>query len=65
MLADKDPLAIQLFEQYNRVVMPNLRLGDTEVNALLVYLEEETERLQPSTAETHEEHGDSHGHQGQ
>ncbi|MNG26494.1 hypothetical protein D3C84_1114910 [compost metagenome] len=56
---------MQLFEQYNRVSMPNLRLGDTDINSLLIYLEEETERLQPSAAATHEEHGDSHGHQGQ
>lgn len=46
MLADKDPLAMLLYEQYNRLAMPNLRLGDTEVAALLTYLEEETQRIQ-------------------
>lgn len=47
MLAEQDPLALQLYEQYNRLAMPNLRLGDVEITALLTYLEEETERLQP------------------
>ena len=47
MLAEKDPLALQLYEQYNRLAMPNLRLGDIEITALLTYLDEETERLQP------------------
>lgn len=31
--------------------MPNLRLGDTEVTALLTFIEEQTRRLQtPATA---------------
>ncbi|MFG0532055.1 SCO family protein [Pseudomonas sp. yb_2] len=46
MLAEKDPLAMLLFEQYNRLAMPNMRLGDAEVSALISYLEEETARLQ-------------------
>lgn len=46
MLAEKDPLAMLLFEQYNRLPMPNLRLGDAEVSALIDYMEEETARLQ-------------------
>ncbi len=39
MLADKDPLALQLLAQYNQVAMPNLRLSDTEVEALIGHLE--------------------------
>ncbi|TDF86425.1 c-type cytochrome [Pseudomonas sp. H9] len=46
MLEEKDPLALQLYEQYNRLAMPNLRLGEVEISALLSYLDEETERLQ-------------------
>ncbi|HEP9159992.1 TPA: SCO family protein [Pseudomonas aeruginosa] len=46
MLAEGDPLANRLFEQYNHVPMPNLRLADSDVNALLGYLETETEHLQ-------------------
>jgi len=50
MLAEQEPLAMQLFEQYNRLAMPNLRLGEVEVAAVLTYLTEETERLQPMAA---------------
>ncbi|MCL8342902.1 SCO family protein, partial [Pseudomonas mosselii] len=46
MLAEKDPLAMLLYAQYNQLAMPNMRLGETEVAALVGYLEEETTRLQ-------------------
>ncbi|MBZ5726985.1 MAG: SCO family protein [Acidobacteriia bacterium] len=39
MLAKGDPIATALFAQYRQVRMPNLRLGDVDVNALLGYLE--------------------------
>ncbi|QXH49651.1 SCO family protein [Pseudomonas fakonensis] len=51
MLAEKDPLAVLLYEQYNQLAMPNMRLGPTEVEALLGYLEEETQRLQTPSAQ--------------
>lgn len=46
MLAERDALAMLLYGQYNQLAMPNLRLGETEVAALLAYLEEETVRVQ-------------------
>ena len=51
MLAEKDPLAMLLYEQYNRLAMPNMRLGDAEVSALMGYIEEETTRLQTPVAD--------------
>ena len=42
MLAEKDPLATELFEAYNRVPMPNMRLNDIEISALLEYIDEES-----------------------
>jgi len=51
MLAEKEPLATLLYEQYNRLAMPNMRLGDTEVTALITYLQEETSRLQAPLAD--------------
>jgi protein SCO1/2 len=63
MLAEKDPLAMTLYEQYNRLAMPNLRLGDIEINALLNYFEEETNRLQP-VAPVVEAHDEAHHHAG-
>ena len=44
MLAEKDPVAMELFEQYNRMPMPNLRLNKTEVDALIKYMGEADSR---------------------
>lgn len=38
-LAKKDPLATALFKKYNEVLMPNLRLNETDVQALIGYLD--------------------------
>lgn len=46
MLAVEAPLALLLYEQYNRLAMSNMRLGDAAVSALMSYIEEETARLQ-------------------
>ena len=51
MLAEKDPLAMLLYAQYNQLAMPNMRLGETEVAALIGYLEEETQRRQVPSAQ--------------
>lgn len=47
MLAEKDPLATTLLAEYDNVAMPNLRLGDVEIQALLAYFEEESDRKEP------------------
>lgn len=64
MLAEKDALAMQLYEKYNSLAMPNLRLGDTEANAVLTYLAEETERLQPEAPVAQDTHDGPHQHAG-
>lgn len=51
MLAEKDPLAMLLYQQYNQLAMPNMRLGELEVSALLSYLDEETQRRQTPSAQ--------------
>lgn len=38
MLAEKDPVAIQMFEAFNKVAMPNLRLSQLEISQLLDYM---------------------------
>jgi protein SCO1 len=38
MLAEKDPIAMNLLAQYRQLPMPNLQLNDTEVNAVIEYL---------------------------
>jgi protein SCO1/2 len=39
VLAAKDPIATALYEKYNKVAMPNLKLSETDVEALLSFLE--------------------------
>jgi protein SCO1 len=57
MLAEGDPIALALFAQYKNVPMPNLRLSETDVAALLAYLEAQntarqgTERQEPLAAQ--------------
>ena len=43
ILADKDPIASALFKKYKKVVMPNLRLDDDEVEMLIDFLKEQTD----------------------
>ncbi|WP_397448551.1 SCO family protein [Pseudomonas sp. NA-150] len=50
MLAEKDPVALQLYETFNNIAMPNLRLDDASAVAILRFLEDETERQQPVNA---------------
>ena len=40
MIAKKDPIAIALYEQYKKVNMPNFKLDDAEVEAVIKYMEE-------------------------
>jgi len=40
LLADKDPVAVELFARYRSVRMPNLQLSSEEVAALLGYVED-------------------------
>ena len=50
MLEEKDPLAMALLAQYKNVPMPNFRLNPLEVEALLSYLAEESQRIQEDIA---------------
>jgi copper(I)-binding protein/cytochrome oxidase Cu insertion factor (SCO1/SenC/PrrC family) len=45
MLEQQDPIAMALYEQYNQLAMPNMRLHKEEALALLDYLEDETRRI--------------------
>jgi cytochrome oxidase Cu insertion factor (SCO1/SenC/PrrC family) len=40
MLAEKDPLAMALYAKYNKLPMPNLKLKEGEIEALLSFLEQ-------------------------
>lgn len=43
MLEQKDPIALALFEQYNRLKMPNFRLNPQQIQELLTYIAEQTQ----------------------
>lgn len=45
MLEEKDPIAIELFEAYNKLPMPNLRINDKEVDMLMDFIETESRRM--------------------
>lgn len=46
MLAEKDPIAMDLYAKYNRLSMPNFMLNETEVNAVIDYLDSESRRVE-------------------
>jgi protein SCO1/2 len=52
MLMEKDPIGTVLFGKYQQVNMPNLRLGDEDVNAVLNYLETSSSRERARATKT-------------
>ena len=51
MIAGGDPIAVELFKKYKQVNMPNLRLADPDIKALIDYLDTQkaAEKSAPST----------------
>lgn len=47
MLAAKDPIAMQLFAEYNSIAMPNTGVTDAQVASLIAYLETQTASSAP------------------
>jgi protein SCO1 len=39
MLVEKDPVAVELYNRYNKIIMPNLRLSDSDIEALILFME--------------------------
>jgi protein SCO1/2 len=50
MLKKKDPVAMELYKQYNNLAMPNMRLHKEEALSLLDYIEGETHRILGTSA---------------
>ncbi|MEY8689999.1 MAG: SCO family protein [Leptothrix sp. (in: b-proteobacteria)] len=42
MLAEKDPIAMQMFKQYEEIAMPNLRLDAKQIDQLIAFVDEES-----------------------
>ena len=52
MLAEKDPLALELFEKHNRVPMPNMALNKQDVAAIVEFIETESRRVAATRTST-------------
>ena len=48
LLAEGDPLILQLLEEFNDIPMPNMGLSEAEVTAVLAYLEAKERELSPA-----------------
>jgi len=58
LIAQKDPTALALYQRYREVKMPNLRLSDVDVNALMGYLETSAQSgTAPTPAKRYTLHG--------
>jgi protein SCO1/2 len=63
MLEEKDPLAVAMYREWHEMPMPNLRLTDVDVTALLGYIERESLRIRNARAGgAHAGHGDHAAH---
>jgi protein SCO1/2 len=51
MLSERDPLTVSLFAKYKKVIMPNLRLADVDVEAVIGYLRNQSAAV-PATGAT-------------
>ena len=63
MLAEKDPIALAIYSEYDEVLMPNLQLSEVEVNALLEYMAAESRRVQQTATSAASAHPPGHDHQ--
>lgn len=45
MINKKDPIAMEMYERYNKLAMPNMRLNKEEADVLLAYIDDETQRI--------------------
>jgi cytochrome oxidase Cu insertion factor (SCO1/SenC/PrrC family) len=61
MIEEGDPLAVELYEAWNRIPMPNMRLTEKDVTMLLGYMEKESARIRAVRAGQIADHS---GHQG-
>lgn len=52
MLAEKDPVAMDLYAEYNNMPMPNLGLNAIEVDALIDFMDIESRRIENSQQKT-------------
>lgn len=64
MLEEEDPLAMALYEEWNRIPMPNMRLVEKDVQSILGYIEQESARVRAVRAGKIADHS-GHGEHGE
>ena len=62
VLAAGDPTAKALFDKYRQVRMPNLKLGEEDVDVLLAYIKTASAQRTPAAPSAREAHGHQHHH---
>ncbi len=62
MLREKDPLATALYEQYDEMPMPNLRLSEKDVTGLLGYMEMASQQIRDMRSGKMADHMKHMGH---
>ncbi|KAB0486985.1 Cytochrome oxidase Cu insertion factor, SCO1/SenC/PrrC family [Pseudomonas reinekei] len=50
MLAQKDPIALELFERFDKIPMPNLRMDEHAAQSIIEFLQAQTDRQHPPTS---------------
>ncbi len=46
MIAKQDPLALELFNQFNKLMMPNMDLNEIDIKSIVEYMQVESRRVQ-------------------
>jgi protein SCO1 len=57
LLEEKDPLAMMLYEKYNKVNMPNLRMADVDLKNLIDFLERQSTAQDKESGSTDKDAG--------
>jgi protein SCO1/2 len=60
MLAEKDPVAMAMLPQFRNLAMPNLKLSEANVAALMAFIDAESRKVMEERAAA--QHGQHHHH---
>jgi protein SCO1/2 len=62
MIAEEDPIALQILAKYGDLRMPNLSLNDLETRSMIEYLRDESKRVSQARAAGPADEGHDAGH---
>ena len=61
MLEEEDAIAMELLRKYDGIVMPNLRLGEEDVAALIEFMEAQSHLASQRAPKPAEDSAEGHG----